>query len=130
MAQAARDAEHLILTFDFSRPLTKEVVLSVNLSGYRKDRQFGQMPKLRLKISQLSHWVYDQKKLLDPGEVQVDRKPKQITVRVPLELLGRPQRMLMSAKTSFANMALDLIGWRVLELNGQAAVIDVSDSSE
>ncbi len=85
--------------------------------GYRKDHRFERMPKLHLRIGVLHHEVYDQNDPLPSSLIQVSREPQQITVRVPLELLGNPHAILASAQTALADGALDLTSWRVLDLS-------------
>ena len=114
---AQRDGENLVLSFRFSRALARGVALSVYVFGYRKDHRFERMPKLHLRIGVLHHEVYDQNDPLPSSLIQVSREPQQITVRVPLELLGNPHAILASAQTALADGALDLTSWRVLDLS-------------
>lgn len=106
----------LVMTIRFSRPLAEAVEASVFVFGYRRDTPFGQMPKLHLKLGALLHAVYDQNRRLPQESIQVTRQPKQITLRIPLETLGNPQRILTSARTSLGEIPLDWGSWRSLEL--------------
>lgn len=45
--------------------------------------------------------------------------PGQITVGVPLEALGAPDRVLSTMRTTLADVSLDWVSWRVLELGGK-----------
>lgn len=118
--QAARlEGSDLVLTLDFSKPLAEEVSVSFNILGYRAGIPFEQMPKLLIRIGPFRHRVYDQARLLPAETVSVTRKPRQITVRVPLEALGGPDRILSSARTTLADVPLDWVSWRVLELGGK-----------
>lgn len=106
----------LIYSIECSRPLAKAVEASVYLFGYRADRPFAQMPKLHVKIGALSHEVFDQDRLLPNKAVTLSRGLRQITLRVSLETLGEPQRILTSARTYLGELPLDWVSWRVLEL--------------
>ena len=114
---AQSDGETLVLSFQFSRPLAREVALSVYLFGYRKDHPFERMPKLKLRIGVLHQLVFNHRNPLPARLIQVSREAQQITGRIPLELLGNPQKVLTSAQTSLADVALDATSWRVLELS-------------
>ena len=114
---AQREGEDLVLSFAFSRPLAREVAVSVYVFGYRDDHPFERMPKLHLKIGVLHHAVYDQDNVLPPQAVRVSREANQIVLRIPLEVLGNPHRILTSAQTYLADVALDWTSWRVLELD-------------
>ena len=106
----------LVLSLEFSRPLAETVGASIYIFGYRSDRPFPEMPKLHIKLGPATTDVYDQHRRV-PGEgVRVVRGLKQVTVRVPLTLLGDPQRVLTSARTYMGEVPLDWVAWRVLEL--------------
>jgi hypothetical protein len=107
----------LVLSIRFSRPLAAAVNVSVFAFGYRTDRPFAQMPKLRIDFGELRHEVYDQDQPLPHQDaIQVTHEPRQLTIRIPLELLGEPQRILTSARSYLSEVPLDWISWRVLEL--------------
>ena len=74
------------------------------------------MPKINVRLGVLSYSVYDQTNRLDQGVVQVNRSPNDVTIKVPLKLLGYPQKILTSARTSLANFPLDNASWVVVEL--------------
>ncbi|MBI3321274.1 MAG: PIG-L family deacetylase [Candidatus Omnitrophica bacterium] len=107
----------LVLTIALSRPLAKAVQASVLLFGYRSDRPFAEMPKLRLTLGALEETVYDQDLRLTDGGVQVTRHAKELTMRVPLKTLGNPQRVLFGARTYLEEVPLDWVSWRILELS-------------
>jgi hypothetical protein len=48
--------------------------------------------------------------------VQVARAPGQIEVRIPLALLGNPERVFFSAKAKAGGASLDVLPWVVLDL--------------
>ena len=112
-----RDRDQLVISLEFSRPLAPAVAVSVYVFGYRPDQPFGHMPKIHIQVNALTSTVYDQDRKLPQGRVQITRTTKEITLRVPLELLGDPQRVLMSAKSYFGEVPLDWAPWRVLELS-------------
>jgi len=106
----------LVLSIKFSRPLAETVEASVYIFGYRRDRPFAQMPKLHVKFGAITHEVYDQERKLSQEILQVERKPRELTLRIPLQILGDPQRILTSAQTYLGDVPLDWASWRVLEL--------------
>jgi LmbE family N-acetylglucosaminyl deacetylase len=108
----------LVFTLGLSSALPEGVQASAHFFGYRPGVLFGGMPKLHVKFSDLGHQVYDGQMELPATAVSVTRAPGQITVRVPLALLGDPQRILFSARTSLGNVPLDSTEWRVLSLPG------------
>jgi LmbE family N-acetylglucosaminyl deacetylase len=119
------DGDSLVFTIELSRPLAREVEASLYVFGYRADRPFADMPKLHVLVGHLLHTVHDQGRKLPGDTVSVRRGLRDIAVRVPLRVLGDPQRILTSAHTHFdpalmpvdwAGLPLDWVGWRTLEL--------------
>ena len=113
---AALDGETLVLSIAFSRPLAAAVEASVYVFGYRTDRPFADMPKLHIKLGALTHAIADQDRPLPQDSCGISRHLRRITLRVPLRLLGDPQRILTSARTYLGEVPLDMVSWRVLEM--------------
>lgn len=110
------DQSNLVFSIKLSRPLSREVEATLTICGYRFDRPFGQMPKLQLRIGEGGYTVTDQNRKLPRSTIEINRTPKEMTIRIPLEVLGNPQRMLTSARTHRADVSLDWAAWRILEL--------------
>ncbi len=110
------EPENLIVTIGLSKPLAQDVEASIYFFGYSSKIPFGQMPKINVRLGVLSYSVYDQNKRLDQGVVKVVRNPNDISITVPLKLLGYPQKILTSARTSLGNFPLDNASWVVIEL--------------
>jgi LmbE family N-acetylglucosaminyl deacetylase len=106
----------LVFSMEFSSPLGNGVEASAYLFGYRPDLPFAQMPKLHVKFSDIGRQVYDGQEELPPSAVTVVREPRKISLRVPVELLGSPERVLFSGRTYLGDVPLDSIEWRVLSL--------------
>ena len=68
------------------------------------------------KIGLLDQDLYDQDRKLPERSVSIKRGLKSVTVRVPLALLGSPQRILTSARTFLGEVPLDWTSWRILQL--------------
>jgi hypothetical protein len=110
------EPENLVVTIGLSKPLAQDVEASIYFFGYSSKIPFGQMPKINVRLGVLSYSAYDQNKRLEQEVVQVSRSPKEITITVPLKLLGYPQKILTSARTSLGNFPLDNASWVVVEL--------------
>ncbi len=111
-----RAGDDLTLTLRLSRPLAEGVGASIYLLGYRADQAFATLPKVHVQIGYLDTAVYDQEHELPEAGVVVTRAPTQIELRIPLALLGRPQRLLISARTYVGPVPLDSAAWRVVIL--------------
>jgi LmbE family N-acetylglucosaminyl deacetylase len=108
----------LVFELELSSALPEGVQASAYFFGYRPDVSFGSMPKLHVGFSDIGHRVYDGQKEMDATAVSVTRETGQITMRVPLELLGAPQRVFFHARTNLGSVPLDSTEWRVLSLPG------------
>jgi len=110
--------------------LGEEVGVSLYVFGYRDDTAFAAMPKIRVRFGALKHAIYDQNRSLPLSAVRVDRKPKEIMIRVPLALLGNPQKILTSARTYSGAVPLDWVSWRTLEIAGPQTMVDSPRTDE
>jgi hypothetical protein len=75
------------------------------------------MPKLFMDLSAAGYQVYDRGQELPPESVKVSGTPTRSEVRVPLALLGDPERVMVSAQTSIDDVPLDNIPWVFLVIN-------------
>jgi hypothetical protein len=84
--------------------------------GYRSDRPFAGMPKLHLEVGEMGYRVADQGQALSGGAVEVRRTAREILLRIPLAVLGRPERVFLGAVTHLGEIPLSALPWRILEL--------------
>jgi LmbE family N-acetylglucosaminyl deacetylase len=112
---AALEKGQLSLTITHSRPINEAAELSVFVFGYRADRAFGEMPKLHVKVSASDHKVCDRSRRLARERVAIQRGSVRTSVRIPLELIGNPDRILATARTHVGDLPVDWTAWRILE---------------
>lgn len=110
------DRDALGMELVFSRPLAQAVGAQIEWFGYRAGRPFAAMPKWTLRIGEFSHRVYDRGRPLPDADIEVAATPRTIRIRVPLQALGDPDRILTSARTTLGDVPLDWVSWRVIEL--------------
>lgn len=114
---ARLEGRNLVLTIKLSRPLSRGVGASIYLFGYASQQPFASMPKIHIRFGQRGYKIYDQNRLLPRSLINVKRLGKEITITVPLEVLGNPTRILTSGHTYFFGVVpLDWVSWRVLEI--------------
>ncbi len=111
----------LIVSLDLTHSLAREIGSSVYLFGYRSDRPFAEMPKLHVELGAVEHKIYDQHRELPWGRVAVTRSGRHIEIRVPLAMMGDPQRILTAAKTYAGDVPLDWAAWRILDVSDAPA---------
>jgi len=76
------------------------------------------MPKLQVKFGELEYKIYDQDRILPMDAARVERRGEEITIEIPLELLGNPEHILTSAHTYLLGLVpLDWVSWRILRIS-------------
>lgn len=113
------DGANLTVVCKFSRPVPAKAATSLRFYGWRQDAPFGQMPKIHVRMAARKvKGVTDLDRKLDPGAVTVPAGllGDEVGVTVPLELLGNPEKLLVSASVSSGEMPLDWAAWRAVDL--------------
>lgn len=113
------DGNNLEITIDFSRPFGRDVGVAVYVFGYRPDSAFADMPKIHIEFGAIEHRIYDQGNRLPTSSVTITRLPRRVTMSIPLELLGNPDRILTGARSYLGELPLDILSWRELDLSPQ-----------
>ncbi len=108
----------MVVSIDFTGLLSGGVEAGISVFGYRSDRPFAAMPKLRIKFSEAGLDVFDNGEKLTGKLVGVERRTKHIAVGIPLKLLGDPQIVLGSVDTHMGDYPLDSAPWRIIDLKG------------
>jgi len=66
--------------------------------------------------------VMDGPRRLDNNTAVVTYQNKSISLRVPLSALGNPDRILIAAHTSRAEVPFDWVAWRILIVSADQVV--------
>jgi LmbE family N-acetylglucosaminyl deacetylase len=110
------DTNTVKLSIELSRPLGDAVSAAIHIFGYRRDVPFEQMPKIQVEVGVLRHTVYNQQQQLPGKSVTVTHHMRSLEAEVPLELLGHPERLFVSARTYMGDIPLDWVSWRIVTL--------------
>ena len=110
------DGDELVFAIDLQEPLQDEVKAKVWTLGYRADTPFEKMPKIYMDLSADGYKIYNQGRLLPSDSVTVSGTSTRSEVRIPLALLGNPDRIMVSGQTSIGDVPLDNIPWVFLSL--------------
>ncbi len=116
MRSVKLEGDELVFSIESQEPLTGDVHARVWTIGYRSDKPFNEMPKIYMDLGASGYRVYNQGFLLPDNSVTVSGTPTRSEVRIPLALLGDPERVLVSAQTSIDDIPLDNIPWVFLTL--------------
>jgi hypothetical protein len=74
------------------------------------------MPKIRVEVGILGHTIHDQHLLLPGKSVSILHQRRDIDARIPLDLLGHPERVFVCARTYLGDIPLDWVAWRLVEI--------------
>ena len=111
------EGDELVFAIELQQPLSDDVHARVWTMGYRADTPFGEIPKLFMDLSAEGYKVYDRGQELPVDSLTVTSGPTRSEVRVPLALLGKPERVMVSAQTSIGDVPLDNIPWVYLAID-------------
>ena len=107
----------IVLSTKFSRPLVNSLGITVYIFGYRDNKPFADMPKICVRLGFAGHRVYDGERVLPGESIHVIHRAKEITMYIPLEVLGNPQRVLTSATSFVADVPVDWVSWQAFEFS-------------
>jgi LmbE family N-acetylglucosaminyl deacetylase len=108
--------DSLIMNIQHSKNLSPGARIGVGTFGYRPDVPFPDMPKLSVWIGPSDYSVEDQDTVLPKNSIQITRSKRNLTIRIPLSLLGNPDRILAGARATFGETEVDWAAWRIIWL--------------
>jgi len=106
----------LEFTIDLDTPLEDQMLVSLLVMGYRSDHPFATMPKLEVRFDRASTRVFDDGRPLPRRSIRVTREGNTIVARVPLNLLGEPDRLFVGTWTLADSMQLSRVPWQEIDL--------------
>jgi LmbE family N-acetylglucosaminyl deacetylase len=112
------EGRDLVVRVDFTRRLGEDVTAEFWFYGYSPGVPFSRMPKLSVAVDPVGHRVFDQRRRLPRETVRVEREAHGVLLRVPLSVLGDPERLMTGARTRLLDVPLDAAVWRVIDLPG------------
>jgi LmbE family N-acetylglucosaminyl deacetylase len=110
------EGDELVFAVELQQPLVGDTIAKVWTMGFKSDTPFGEMPKIYMVLSSKGARVYDQGKELPAESIKISGTPTRSEVRVPLSLLGNPEKLMISAQTNVGDIPLDNIPWVFLSL--------------
>ncbi len=109
------ESNAVVMAVTLTRPIPRRTSAMLYLFGYRPDVDFELMPKLQIRLGINTQRVYNKNRLVLTDSIEISRDEERITIRVPLDRLNHPSRILTAAHTYIGDVPLDAAPWRVLE---------------
>ena len=105
------EGDDLVFTVTLNAAASADVETELYAFGYRADRPFGEMPKIHVTADRSGHKVFERRQGMPADSVNVTPGPGQIEVRIPLAVLGNPERLFFSADAKAGAPPLDTLPW-------------------
>jgi LmbE family N-acetylglucosaminyl deacetylase len=109
-----RDA--LVIRMEYSKHWPIDLPVNMYLFGYRHDRPFVDMPKLRLSVIGLHLRVYDQGIPVKNSGITISKEGRTLLVRIPLSALGGPDHLLGTSWSRSAEEPFEWRMWRAVDI--------------
>lgn len=106
----------LLIHVEKTKELNNRYGMQVYIFGYSDKTPFAQMPKLRIISKHKKFRVFDKRTRISPDGISLDVKLNELTLKVPLEILGNPDFILTSMKAHGETLPVDAIGFRKIEI--------------
>jgi LmbE family N-acetylglucosaminyl deacetylase len=106
----------LLVRFQLKKKIEKNFGVSIFLIGHNRKTNFSKMPKLYIRADSLGLHVRDKKQPIPVKDIEIETQDNKLTLKVPLVLIGNPDRILSCARTHPNILPLDEIAWRVIYL--------------
>lgn len=90
---------------------------NIYLFGYHPDQPFAESPKIRFAISRKDVKGFNQLKPIDLSMVQIEWEKREMTLTVPLALLGNPKKIFGNVWSRTAEEPYDRQAWRIIDLD-------------
>jgi LmbE family N-acetylglucosaminyl deacetylase len=102
----------LVIRIDKKEKLNKKFSIQLYLFGYSKKTPFASMPKIRIITRYRNFKVFDGKKMVKPQGLNLELKPRELILKIPLKILGNPDFILTAVKTYAGILHTDTTSFR------------------
>jgi LmbE family N-acetylglucosaminyl deacetylase len=108
------EGDDFVFTLDSGQQGGTKIDLQV--FGYRPDRPFAEMPKIAINVKGTGYKVSDRKQALPLDSIRVTNTAGSSEVRIPLALLGNPEKVHFNAAVQPSGGPLDPMPWVAVAL--------------
>jgi len=115
LAYAVKDKD-LFVRLDLRRKIDKNLGILIYLLGYNKNVSFADMPKISINIGFLGMKIRERGRLISVPDAQMRFEGRSLIIKVPMAVLGGPDRILSRVKARTAKFPFAASAWRVLRI--------------
>jgi LmbE family N-acetylglucosaminyl deacetylase len=106
----------LMIKLDLRRKLDKNLGITINLLGYKKNTDFAAMPKISVTIGLMGMRIRNKGRILGANGAKIKFEGRSLIVNLPLATLGAPEKILTRVRTRAPNFPLEASAWRILSI--------------
>jgi hypothetical protein len=107
--------DHLVIRIGLQDDVPDDLGISMAIFGYRSDRPFATMPKIRLFWEDGSLRVMDQSVPVRSSGLRVSEGRTEVTFRTPWNLLGRPETLFVEVRGLRGVLSISELGWEIIK---------------
>ncbi len=115
LSYAVQD-KYLLVRLDLRRKLDKNLGVSMYFLGYKKNMPFEVMPKINVGIGLLGMRIRNKTQLISVPDAKLKFEGRSLILKLPMAVLGTPDRVLSRVRTRIAKFPLDASAWRILRI--------------
>ncbi|MDD5692847.1 MAG: PIG-L family deacetylase [Candidatus Omnitrophica bacterium] len=104
--------DYFIVRVDKPKKLSRRFGMMLYVFGYNKSDAFAEMPKIRIITAGNKCKVFNAKKRIISHGAKIERDRDSLILKIPLELLGDPDYVLISLKAYRGNVPVEATGFR------------------
>ncbi|MDD5115596.1 MAG: PIG-L family deacetylase [Candidatus Omnitrophica bacterium] len=113
----AQEDGYFVVRVDKAMRLSNRFGVLLYAFGYSRDTAFAAMPKIRIVTLGRKLRVFNARKGVLNSGVELEFGNKYLIIKIPLELLGKPDYILTALKAFHGNLPIDAVGFRKIKLN-------------
>ncbi len=112
----AQADDYFIIRVDKTKKLSRRFGVMLYIFGYSKATSFAAMPKIKIITIGNKFKVFNGKKRVTDSKVALDFSGNSLILKIPLELLKRPDYVLASLRAYHENLSVDAVGFRKIKI--------------
>ena len=107
---------HLLIRVAKNEELNHTFSVVFYIFGFSNKTPFASMPKIRIITRHTRFRAYDGRQRINGALLRLDLHPRELILRVPLNMLGNPDFILLSAKAYAGKLPADATGFRKISI--------------
>jgi LmbE family N-acetylglucosaminyl deacetylase len=108
--------KNLMIKIDLRRKLDKNLGITINLLGYRKNTDFASMPKISVTVGLLGMRIKNKGKTFAAAGAKLRFEGRSLIIKLPFSVIGEPEQILARARTRTPKLPLEASAWRILKI--------------